>query len=260
MADPGSATLTHVEQRLLHLLTPSALVTTNTVRELNKIHRITTEAYLRRAIGSLLRKAVLVQVKKGLYFVTKDGEYDRFLLGQHLFRGYLGFSTALWLWGLKTEEPYDCYVVIPKSKGKRLIKGFHYQSVALGRRAVGSIYLKGYRLSSRAKTFFDCLLMPKYAGGIPRIISALALAKFTDGEWREWLGYVERIGTKSLAQRAGYVLSAAKRDGTIDAPGLIINALGEISKNGTITVLDPSRPRGGRFVKEWNLYDNTERG
>jgi predicted transcriptional regulator of viral defense system len=147
-------------------------------------------------------------------------------------------------------------VVVPKSKGKKLIGRFHYQSVALGRRAVGSTYLKGYRVSSRAKTFFDCFLMPKYAGGISRILPALVTAKLTDEEWKEWLGHVERIGTKSLAQRAGHILSEAKRNGTISVPKFIIDALSRMSKKGIITVLDPSKPRNGRFVKEWNLYDN----
>lgn len=248
--------LTPLEQEIVEHLPPDSVLTFGMLEELNSKKRMTSAQNLRQLLSSLERKKKLLRIKKGLYYVMKDG-YDEFLIGQHLFNGYLGFSTALWLYGWKTEEPHVCYVVVRKGKKEKKIGRMIYRAVSLGNLAIGDCYIKRYRVSTKAKTFFDCFCKPKYAGGYDQILYSLGRADLNGEDWEEFTQFLKMYGSSAVKQRVGYILSSARGRGKI--PSEIIGAVKRMIDKPVVTVLDPSLRRGGEFDKKWKIYDNVFR-
>lgn len=250
-------TLSPAEQMLLSYLTKNSLVSSSTLREIYKSKRISSPSYFKVVISSLIKKNILLRVKKGLYYVIMGESYDEFLLGQYLFGGYIGFSTALWLHGLKTELPTVCYIIVYKGKKEKRIGRMLYKSVSLGKKAIGSVYLGRYNISTKAKTFFDCFYFPKYSGGFNQIVYSLSVANLTIKEWNEFLDYIKMFGSSSMIQRTGYILTLLRRRPKA-IPEFVLKQLKiELRKKGTIiTRLDPSSKMKGKFIDEWKIYDN----
>jgi len=256
------ATLSAAEQKLLSFLKKDIVVTFQTLKEVWKIKKLGSMMYLPIVIHSLVKKGYLLAIKKGTYHVTMGEPYDSILIGQFLYKGYIGFSTALWLYGLKTEMPTVCYVVVKKGKKEKKIGQMRYKSISLGERAVGAHYLNRYYVSTRAKTIFDCLYLPKYAGGYSQIIYAIRTASLTEQEWDEIRDYLIRLGTTSTLQRTGYLLSVMKEKYPDSIQERVLQKLLKRIKNElekrkkTVVVLDPLFSKGGEFIKEWRIYDN----
>ncbi len=246
--------LVPVEQELLSYLTPDTVVLFAIIKEINKSHGITSGGNLWHTVSSLERKGKLVRIKKGKYYVCGAGAPDYFLIGQHLFGGYLGFSTALWIHGLKTEEPYVCYLAAPSGSGGKRIGKMQYRRVALGNLAIGSTYIKRYRVSTKAKTLFDCLHIPKYAGGFHQILYALKSAGLTSLEWEEFFRYLA-LGRTAAIQRAGYLLQTAEAQGALLPTGWSKEVCSMIKK-WSVCRLDSRASKKGRYIKDWRIYDN----
>jgi predicted transcriptional regulator of viral defense system len=64
------------------------------------------------------------------------------------------------------------------------------------------------------------------------------------------LEYAHKLGNRTVFKRLGYLLEAAKAN---DAT--LIEACRKAMSSG-ISLLDPSAPRKGRFVRRWNLRVN----
>lgn len=249
--------LTRAEQILMSYLTKDSLISYNKIKEIYTSKRIGSSSYLRPLIASLIKKGQLLQIKKGLYYVTLGQGYDPFVLGQSLFGGYIGFSTALWLHGLKTEMPSTCYIVVYKGRKSKTIGNMHYQTVSLGKKCVGAYYRDKYFLSTRAKTFFDCFYMPKYAGGFTQLTQSLIRARLSDDEWDEFIRYLNDFASRSMLQRTGYILSLVRQEKKTAVPERVINWIRKKLKNKFVfNILDPSLRSKGRFIKEWGIYDN----
>jgi len=255
---PGRTTLTPAEQLLVGYLAKDSLVSFRNLQGIYQSKKIGSKSYFSRIVSSLLHKKYLLQIKKGLYYAALNQPYDEFLLGQYLFGGYIGFSTALWLHGMKTETPSTCYIVVYKGKKAKRIGSMQYQAISLGEKAVGSFYLGKHHISTKAKTLFDCFYMPKYAGGFSQIIYSLSSSSINNEEWREFLEYIHKFGSSTTVQRAGFVLSLLRKKNPKFIPAGIINSLREELKKRkrTINILNPSFARKGKFIKEWGIYDN----
>jgi predicted transcriptional regulator of viral defense system len=249
--------LTPLEQEIMNYLSPDSVLTFSMLKELNSQERITSAQNLRQLLSSLEAKKKLLRIKKGLYYVVRDG-YDEFLVGQYLFDGYLGFSTALWLYGWKTEEPHVCYVVVRKGKNEKEIGRMIYKTVSLGRLAIGDCYIKRYRVSTKAKTFFDCFCKPKYAGGYDQIVYSLGRSDLSGEDWAEFTQFLKMYGSSSVKQRVGYVFSSAG-DKSVKIPSEVIKEVKRMVNKPVVTVLDPSLSRTGKFDKKWKIYDNVFR-
>lgn len=62
--------------------------------------------------------------------------------------------------------------------------------------------------------------------------------------------YAHKLGNRTVFKRLGYLLEVMKAD---DVP--LIEACRKAISSG-ISLLDPSAPRKGRFVRRWNLRVN----
>ncbi len=245
--------LTRGEQRLLELLPREARFSLAGLAQLPAAKRMFSRGVLKQVVASLARKGKLVRVRKGEYFVAGDG-VDELLVAQEAFRGYLGFSTALWMHGIKTETPAVAYVVSGKAGKERKIGGLVAKGVGLGEKAFGWKFMGKHRVSTKAKTLFDCLLKPKYCGGINALAQYLRDAQMTESDWDELEVLLKEYGGSSTIQRAGFVIQKAKGA----APQHLLNWLdNRIAERHCVTVADPHLPRAGALEKKWFLYDNT---
>ncbi|MEK6953851.1 MAG: hypothetical protein AABX01_02510 [Candidatus Micrarchaeota archaeon] len=133
----------------------------------------------------------LIHLKRGTYSVNPLR--DAFSCAQSTFNGYLGFTSALYLHKLITEIPFSITVVTNHvSKGK-LVGEFSFLAVALNEKAVGFEKLGDYVVSSRAKTLFDCLYLPKYSIEQTKLIASYKEAKLGKTEWKDFDGYVKKF-------------------------------------------------------------------
>jgi len=166
-----------------------------------------------------------------------------------LFKGYIGFSSALRIYDLLDYEPFTIFIVTKTKSMKRSIGEYTFKSVAMDKRATGITYYNGVYISTTAKTFFDCFYKPQYSGGYSTITKALYDAKL---DWNEFIGYFE-LASSSLCQRTGYILELLKNE-TDKISEEILDYFRKRVKNNTKLI--PSGKSRGQYIKEWMVLDN----
>jgi predicted transcriptional regulator of viral defense system len=126
---------------------------------------------------------------------------DSFAAAQAAFNGYVGFSSALYLHGLIAELPLTVTVVTRSVSGEKRIGGFEFKAVALKEKAVGFERRDGRVVSTRAKTLFDCLLVPRYSIESEKLAQAFRQARLSKNEWKEFDFYVKKMVSAINAKR-----------------------------------------------------------
>ncbi|MBI5332116.1 MAG: hypothetical protein HZB65_00940 [Candidatus Aenigmarchaeota archaeon] len=210
-----------------------------------------SENVLKVAIHNLLKKGLFFSLKKGVYVIqppfTKEIVIeDPFYTAQSLFNGYIGFSSALYIYKLMDEIPFTIFISTRNHSLSKKIGEYEYKAVSLGDRFSGYVQKDNYLVSNLPKTFFDCFYIPEYSGGYSNILRAVYRAKMTDKEWYEFLYYCKQEGS-AFYQRVGYLLSLLKKP---------IPILKELKKHTKTAVkLDP-KTGNGTLNKEWKVIDN----
>ncbi len=209
---------------------------------------------INKICSSLSSKGYLYRLKKGIYLVQKKPSdtpviKNPYKVALALFKGYIGFSSALRIYDLLEYEPFTIFIVTTNRSIEKRVGEYTFKYVVMGRKATGMTYYKGVYISTIEKTFFDCFYKPQYAGGYSTITKALYDAKL---DWGEFIRYFD-LASDSLCQRTGYVLELLKKE--IDKiPEEVLHYLRKRIKNNT--KLLPSGRAGGQYIKEWMLLDN----
>ncbi len=213
------------------------------------LHGISAQV-VRNAFSSLVNKGILYRLQRGIYL--RCGEPflpvidDPAKLALAIYPGYLAFFSALHHWGLHEYEPFIVTVATQDRSAERGIGQYTINAVAMGRRAQGMVFHEGVYVSTLEKTIFDCIYKPHRSGGYNLVVRAIA---DSEPEWDEVLFWFDELGSQSLRQRAGYILSRAG-----NAPDWLLQRLKEDKLNNIW--LDPSAARRGTRVKEWGIIDN----
>lgn len=207
-----------------------------------------------KVCSSLTSKGYLHRLKKGVYMVQKKPSgspeiKNAYKIALALFKGYIGFSSALRLYDLIDYEPFTIFVVTGNISKEKTIGEYTLKYVSMGDKATGMTYYNGVYVSTTAKTFFDCFYKPQYGGGYSTITKALYDA---DIDWNEFLGYF-RLESSSLCQRTGYVLDILGEATGVVPTDVLENFKNRIKNN---TRLLPSGSSKGKYIKEWMLLDN----
>jgi predicted transcriptional regulator of viral defense system len=166
--------------------------------------QLCSERVLRVTLARMAEKGLVKRLGRGLYFAPPleqpQAQVDDLMYAaQRLLGGYLAFATALYLHRLREEVPYTIYVATFGESGSRKFGEIEVKAVALRKAAVGVQRINDYVVSTRAKTLFDCLSLPRYGGGASSLVQAFKKAKLTDWEWREFFGYVKKFRGKNKA-------------------------------------------------------------
>ncbi len=205
---------------------------------------------VRNALSSLVKKGILYRLQRGIYLRCEGPHLpvidDPAKLALAIYPGYLAFFSALHHWGLHEYEPFIVTVATRDRSAERGIGQYTIHAVAMGRRAQGMVFHEGVYVSTLEKTIFDCIYKPNRSGGYNLVVRAIA---DSEPEWDDVLFWLQELGSQSLRQRAGYILSKAG-----NAPAWLLARLKE-DKLDNIW-LDPSAARRGTRVKEWGIIDN----
>ncbi|MCL4436645.1 MAG: type IV toxin-antitoxin system AbiEi family antitoxin domain-containing protein [Thaumarchaeota archaeon] len=178
----------------------------------------TSEASVWNVIYRLKRKGRIEEIEKGKYLLIParagiKGAWSEvpLLLAPHLIDTYyIGFWTALNYWGMTEQVPRTVFVVTVKRRrnveygstrfefitlSKKRFFGFVEEKIADGR----------FNISSPEKTILDCLLYPKYCGGLDEAVKGLWNAR-EKLDFAKMLDYSKRLGVSSVTRRLGYIL------------------------------------------------------
>ncbi|MFB6215640.1 MAG: type IV toxin-antitoxin system AbiEi family antitoxin [Candidatus Aenigmatarchaeota archaeon] len=198
-----------------------------------------------RILTGMNRKGLAHRLERGKYILEeKWKELDIYEIVTHLINAsYLGFWSALHFHHMTEQVPSKVFLATTKRK----------RSMELQERTVKFVKIKredffGYSeygrtvASTPEKTVIDCLRLPKYAGGIPQVYSALN----EEIDVERLVDYASKLGSSSVASRLGYFLE--RKDMLIRSEELKSNIT-------TYTKLDPSGEREN-LNKDWKLYVN----
>lgn len=240
--------LTPNEQLLMDVAADANIIITEDI--INASREIMHPQSVRNALSSMASKGYLFRVKRGIYLrcegTGRPVIEDPNELALLIFKGYIGFSSALQHWDLIEYESFDVFVVTQNKSGYREIGEYAMRAVAMGEKAQGMLYDGGIYVSTLEKTIFDCIYKPQHAGGYPLVVKAISESTPDWGKVHHWF---QLLASRSLFQRAGYVLSKAG-----NAPGWLLKDFR--SKVEHRSRLDPSGKSRGCYINEWKLIDN----
>ena len=153
---------------------------------------ICDEFTLKTTLSRLGKSGRIVRLKRGVY--SAGPVRDAFSAAQAVFNGYIGFSGALYLHKLIAEMPFTIIVVTSGLSASKNFGSFESKAVPLGEKAIGFENRGGLVVSTRAKTLFDCLYLPKYSVGEPKLFEAYREARLSPSEWAEFESYAKKFG------------------------------------------------------------------
>ncbi len=246
--------LSKYEQKVYFSLQPNHIYDIAFIAAQEKIKRETLLVLLSR----MQKNGWITRLKRGKYLVNAAGGMeieDYFTIALNIFNGYLGFSSALYVYNAMDELPSTIYVCTEKTTAAKILQSIEIKAVSLGKRATGMTYFKKYFISSRAKTMYDCFYMPKFSGGYSNILAAVKRLALTELEWDIFVFYVKRFGNPAFSRKIGFLLETLSEKTTVEIPKKILNELNvgkQIAKIGKGNV--------GKFNKKWRVVNYIDEG
>ena len=178
----------------------------------------TSEASVWNVLYRLKRKGRIEEIEKGKYLLVPakagyKGTWSElpFLLVPHLTDVYyIGFWSALNYWGMTEQIPRTVFVATVKRRRDLEYGSTRFEFVTLSeKRFFGFVEEKAaegkFNVSSPEKTVLDCLLYPKYCGGLDEAVKGIWNAR-ENLDFAKMLDYSERLGVGTVTRRLGYIL------------------------------------------------------
>jgi predicted transcriptional regulator of viral defense system len=220
----------------------------------------------RRFLAYLADAGWLVRIRRGLYAtipldVVEPSAWreDPWIVASKVFSPfYIGGWSACEHWDLTDQVFKETVVISGKSIRQRHVEiqgvPFHIKVVDMGKIFGTEAVWRGrtrVSVSDPTKTVIDILDDPKIGGGIRHIADILKAYLSHDRLNKSLLlDYAHKSGNRTVFKRLGYLLEAMKVNDVT-----LIEACRKAVSSG-ISLLDPSAPRKGRFVRRWNLRIN----
>ncbi len=220
----------------------------------------------RRFLAYLADAGWLTRIRRGLYAtVSLDvidpvaWREDPWIVAAKVFSPfYIGGWSACEHWGFTDQVFKETVVISGKTIRRRHLE---IQNVSFYIKVINRDKIFGTEtvwrertrvfVSDPTRTMVDILDDPKIAGGIRHV--ADILNAYLSHERRNdslLLEYAHKLGNRTVFKRLGYLLEATKVNDLT-----LIEACRKAMSSG-ISLLDPSAPRKGRFVRKWNLRAN----
>lgn len=178
----------------------------------------TSESSVWNVLYRLKRKGRVEEIERGKYLLIPAragyepswSEAPLFLV-PHLIRVYyVGFWTALNYWGMTEQVPRTIFIATTKRKRDVEYGPTKFEFVTLSkRRFFGFVHERvagiSFAVSTREKTIVDCLLYPRYCGGLEEAVKGIWNAR-EDLDFDKLLDFAKRIGVGVVERRLAYVL------------------------------------------------------
>jgi predicted transcriptional regulator of viral defense system len=199
-----------------------------------------TKAY--NVVKSLKKKGAIVVVRAGLFSLKGTSE---FVIGAHLnWPSYLSFWSALNYYGFSDQLPK--IVFFASTRHRKRVKGFVFITLSK-KRFFGYVPVGDIVIAQKEKVFVDCLLFPRYTGGIRELFVSLK-AGLNQLDERKLINYAFRMDSKAVIRRLGFLLEKAGKKEHLE------KLQKHIGKG--FELLDPSLKRAKVFDKKWLLNIN----
>ncbi len=208
-----------------------------------------------RLVARLKEQGLIAEVERGKYLLL--GLEPEQVLANPLFiachlatPAYVSYWSALHFYGFTEQAPLTVFVETTKKKRPVTFRNLRFRFVTVRpskffgyrREMVGGLPVL---IADEAKAIVDSLDQPRYAGGVAEVAQALRTAVETGAvEPSTLVEYANRIGSKSLGSRLGYLLERLGHPVT-----------GLLHSTGPVK-LDPTRPRAGHYEPRWRVLVN----
>lgn len=222
---------------------------------------------VKRMLGNMVKRGLLMRVKEGLYYVipfeqdSKTFMPDWHLLSQYLVGDaeyYVGYFSALQIHSLTTQPDLKEQIVVNKQikPSTLLVKGipfqfiYHNEAHFFGNKKTWIDSFNKVLCSDLEKTFIDCLFKPQYAGGITEITKAIYKSK-DKIDYPKLLDYAKRFNSQAVIKRLGFLLEL------LEIENAIIDKLQKLRTNSFVA-LEPSYPKEGKTIFRWAIQQNMD--
>ncbi len=218
----------------------------------------------RKYIDKLIDNGKLKRVRRGLYVVLSPVEEikghvaDKFLIGSKVRERYFfGFHTALTFYGCAYSVYNEVYICVTEQDR---FDPFEFQGVRFRPVFVKDVntgveekmYGKDIlQVSSKERTFIDCVDRVDYAGGWEECLKSLAGLGGLDFE--KMLRLLDGYEKKILYRRVGYILELLKKH-SLFFEHLDEEVLDKLGEQVTETPRYLINGTSGSLHKRWNLY------
>lgn len=238
-----------------------------TIEEAYRLLSDSPKDSVKRMLGNMVKRGLLMRVKDGLYYVVpfeQDPENfmpDWHLLSQYLVGGanyYIGYFSALQIHSLTTQPHLKEQIVVNKQikPSTLLVKDIPFQFIYhnsahfFGNKKTWIDSFNKVQCSDLEKTFIDCLFKPQYAGGITEIAKAIHKSK-DKIDYSKLLDYAKRFHSQAVIKRLGFLLELLE----IENP--VIDKLQKLRTNSFV-LLEPSYPKEGKTIFRWAIQQNID--
>ena len=240
--------LTKLEQRILNLTKQGDVLTIENLYKLNKVLKFAAEGTIKESAFNMVKKGLLIRLKRGRYLVVKAPEnYDPLLVANYLFDGYIAISSALFVYGYDQTRSFVIWGTTSSRKRIRKIREYTYISLPMGKLTSGFTYHDGYKVSTVAKTVFDCVYNLHYLDDLKPLFDMIR--EMDEKDFDEMISYVDLAENSSFAQRIGFVLEKA------GAPKYVSSELQRRAGNSAAK-LDKKAKEYINYNKKWSVFDN----
>lgn len=210
------------------------------IQMLLKISRLKTYNLL-KALKK--KKAIMATGKRS--FCMNDA--NEFITSTRInYPSYISFWSALNYYGFSDNMPKKIFLAT--TKYSKEINRFKYITISK-KKFFGYVSINGIIIAEKEKAFIDCLMFPKYSGGIKEIKNSLENSKKSINA-RKLINYALKINHKGAIRRLGFLLEKIG----------LKEGLDKLKKNigKGFMLLDPSMQKKNNLNKSWLLDINND--
>jgi len=244
-----------------------------TIRASDVQHAINcTIDYAYFLLHNLERKQWLERIRTGLYqFIPAGYGYterippaNAFIIGSAFVKPYyFSYYTSNSHYGFTAQMPFTLFIATTKKRPDVEWVGNVFKFVTLSNRKFfgyrqEKVFDAEVNMASPEKSLVDSFDKPRYAGGMEQLVRIIwrGLPRIDENML---VDYALRMNSNALIQRLGFVIDFLVKEKLVDpvsekSRSLLLRQVGK-----TAIYLDPHRPKGGEFSKEWRIVNNVSR-
>ncbi|MFY9300019.1 MAG: type IV toxin-antitoxin system AbiEi family antitoxin [Candidatus Nitrosotenuis sp.] len=188
----------------------------------------TTEASIKNVLYRLRQKERLEEIERGKYLLVpakagyrgKWAEMPFIIASEIVDPYYIGFWSALNYWDMTEQVPSVIFVVTTKRKRDLEYGPLKFKFITFSKKRFFGMVEEEiggdkFKISSREKTIADCLIYPKYCGGIDEVVKGIWESQ-DEIDFKKIISYSKKMGNESIKRRLLYILDILNLKKKID--------------------------------------------
>lgn len=223
-------------------------------------------------LHNLERKRWLERIRTGLYqFIPARYGYterippaNAFIIGSALVKPYyFSYYTSNSHYGFTTQMPFTLFIATTRKRPDVEWVGNVFKFVTLSNRKFfgykqEKVFDANVNMANPEKSLVDSFDKPRYAGGIEQLVGIVwrGLPRIDENRL---VDYALRMKSHALIQRLGFIIDFLVREKLANPISVKLRNLMLKHVGKTAIYLDPHRPKGGEYSKEWNIVNNVPR-